>query len=629
MKIKKKSIKMRNIISYKIITLFLILIFTFAYIFLSYMQDKIEEDKMREVKSEKRLIKSKLMEHTLRSTTIFLKYHDKVFTHSEYIDPQSYLSIVRDLSDFVDATDLEYIKSYIKVGDKFLLTATSATHEEFRAKGYETFSTQAKDNIDLLSKAYNAKSAKEIFLGRTSAIQLQLNNHKYIIVTKIKANTIEESYSQSYYSIAMLLAIFLPILVLLLWLLRYIHKEILAIDTTLKDFFNYMLGNKKIEEIRYIENISGDQLGKVSQHINDNIRKIINMRESRKKREQIDEKVVSALIVALEPTLDDSFAQEVTVSTDNKNLNTLKNIVNKMIPNIDTTLADINVATTAYLNKDYIPSLDEKNYKNRVLELVKSLNQLGRDHSTHLMYMIENLVEINSNTKFIETHIENSNYTLNDILDSTKKILHSLEGDYKFAFEFDNSIKVIKKENVYVNNLLDKFGNKYEKSIALIDDLKSGLFDNNEQEFIRRIDSVIKDSSIRDNDAQKILIDRVRALTSENLVEASTEKTRGLLRLLLEELLKDIRYSLYLIETKVEKLASDSSARLSSFKTVENISKDLRDMVMRDLENIHNIQEFTGNQINKTDDIKYEIIENSQFIGKKEISRLLLQKGEL
>lgn len=68
---------MKNIISYKIVTLFLIFGIAFGLIFFSYVKDEIKEDELTYIKSE-------LMEQTLKSTAIFLRYHDRVFSSSDY-----------------------------------------------------------------------------------------------------------------------------------------------------------------------------------------------------------------------------------------------------------------------------------------------------------------------------------------------------------------------------------------------------------------------------------------------------------------------------------------------------------------------------------------------------------------
>ncbi len=639
----KGASKMKNVIRYKIVTLFLLLSIAFGSLFYYYVQSEMKKDELMYQKEriaykkeELSYIKNELIKQILKFTAIFIKHHREVFeSNGRFIDPQSYLGTTRDVSAFVKGTKLMYIKSYIKVDDKFLLTSTSATDKEFMAKSYGNYGDVTKSNIEILSQAYSLGGEKEIFMDDKLAIQLEVDGNSYVILSKIDREKIviakkKKMYKDSSMDYFVLLFIFmLVILYMLLSALAYIHKEIVAIDVTLKDFFEYMLKDKKIENIRYIEKISNDQLGVVSENINSNIKEIVANTLVDKRDKALDNNIILELIDALEPTLVDSFDQEVKSNASNKNLNTLKNIVNSMIPRVDKALSDINRATEEYINKNYVPSLEKGDHGNTTLRLMDNINQLGKNSSTHLVEVVEHLIDINGHAKLIDSHIDNNIYTLNNILSSIKKVVHSLEGDYKFAFEFDNSIKVIKQENIYVNNLLDNFGDKYEASIALMDDLKRGIFDNDTELFKSRINDVIKDSSIRDNDAQKVLIDRVRDLTINNIVEASTEKVRGLLRLLLEELLKDIRYSLYLIENKVEKLSSDASLRLSSFETIVNISKEIREMVVQDLENIQKLQEVSSDQINKTDDVKYDIFDQNKFIGKKEIKKFLIHKGEL
>ncbi len=639
----KETTKMRNVIRYKIVILFLLLTIAFSSLFYFYVQSEIKKDeltyqkeKLAHKKEELSYIKNELIKQIFKFTVIFIKHHNEVFeSNGHFIDPQSYLGTIRDVSAFAKGTKLKYIKSYIKVDDNFLLTSTSATDKEFTAKSYGNYGDVAKRNIEILSRAYSAGGEKEIFMDDKLAIQLEVDGNSYVILSKIdrekivlgKKDKISEDNYMAYF--ALLTIIMFVILYMLLSALAYVHKEIIAIDVTLRDFFDYMLKDKKIENIKYIEYISNDQLGVVSKNINSNIKEIIENTLVDKENKVLDDNIILELIEALDLTLVDSFKQEVKSNANNENLNTLKNRVNSMIPRVDKTLSDINRATEEYINKNYIPSLEKGDHRDTTLKLINNLNQLGKNNSSHLVEVVEHLIDMNGHAKLIDSYIDNNIYTLNNVLSSIKKVVQRLEGDYKFAFEFDNSIKVIKQENIYVNNLLDNFGDKYEASIALMDDLKSGVFDNDIELFKSRVNSVIKDSSIRDNESQKVLINRVRDLTANNIVEVTTEKVRGLLRLLLEELLKDIRYSLYLIENKVEKLSSDSSSRLSSFEAIGNISKEIRERVVQDLENIQKLQEISSDQINKTDDVKYDILDQNEFIGKKEINKFLLHKGEL
>ncbi|MDQ7084744.1 MAG: hypothetical protein Q9M36_07340 [Sulfurovum sp.] len=613
---------MKNIIAYNIIIVFLISGFTLGIVFFYSIKDDGTEN-------ETSYIKSELIKETLKSTATLFGYNKRILSSSDYyIDPQAYLKIVREVSLFIKGTNLEYIKSYIKVGERFILTATSSTDAQFRAKSYSDYAEENIEDTRILSNIYDNHTTEEIFEGDILALQVTIKKYQYFIISKINRDKIHKVFENNYETFFIILVLMILVLIILLVILSFIHKEIVAIDKTLEDFFDYMLRDKNIEEVHYIQKISKNQLGILSKNINYNLKEIISHIHDKRVNTSLNNTLILELVQVLSPKLDDLRVQNIQGHTNHQDLHTLKTAVNALLINTDTTLTQMNDTIQEYLHKKYIPSLDSTHHQAKVLELFQNINQLGQNHSSHLVETIEHLITISTHGKYVDSHIENTTSTLHIILRSIKKIVHTLKADYKFAFEFDNSIKVIKQENVYVNNLLDNFGNKYEESITLIDDLKSGLFTNNTQLFISRIDEVIKDSSIRDNKAQKILIEQVRELTNKGVIEVSTQKVRGLLRLLLEELVKDIRYSLYLIETKVEKLSSASANKVSSLGHIENLSKDIRDMLLQDLKDIPRIQESASEQLNNTDDLMYEILEHHTFIGQEPLNKILLHKGE-
>ena len=614
---------MRNIIGYKLLGVFLFLIISLGSILFLHMENMIKS-------SEISYIENQLVKEARYSDSLLTNYNKTLLSRDRYfVDPQSYLTIVRELSKFVKDTKLQYIRSYIVVDGKFILTATSATDAEFVAKSYADYGYIDEKNVEILSQVHDSNSSKYIFLDDKIAIGIDKGKSSYIILSKVDKGKLGTLFSYSYRLLGSIVLISILAFLIIAYMIISIHRKIVSIDNSLGDLFEYILEKKDVDEIRYIENISRDQLGVVSKRINENIKSIIDRFEIERDAKKSDDIVISELIEALKPTLSNHFGQEVLSTANNPRLNELRNITNSMLSNTDRLLQDIQKEIDSYMSRDFISKIDEKDYQGESREFVHNINQLSANQSEHLMNILENLMQFSSNNRLIETHIDRFTEDLNYLLISLKKITDDLDSDYKFVFEFDKSIDIIKKENRYINSILDNFGHKYEASISLLDDLKSGVFRDNRDEFIDRLDRVIRDSSIKDATAQEGLIAKIRDLTADNMVDISSDKVRELLRLLLEELLKDIKYSLYLIEDRVEKLSKDSSTRLVSFESIGELSKSMRDILLQELKNAQEIEDIVTSLINKNSDIEHEIMENNRFVGHKEMYRFLSQKGEL
>jgi len=277
------------------------------------------------------------------------------------------------------------------------------------------------------------------------------------------------------------------------------------------------------------------------------------------------------------------------------------------------TLGELNRQIEDYLKKNYTTIIDN-NYKENISKLISNSNLLGSEYSAHTLERIHYLMDIIKNIEIIESYLEHNVYLLEDTLHDMKKVLSLTSNDFKFSFQFENSLKVIKQENKYVNNLLDQFSTKYEDSILLIDELNRGVFDNDIKGLLKRFNEVVQDSSVRDEDVQKELISKIKDIVEIDGV--SKEKITNLLHLLSEELTKDIRYSLFLIEDKVSKLSGDSSSRVSSLGEIKDISDNLKEKFNDEVNKSSKIQKAILKLLNITNDKKYEIIEEYDFIGK-------------
>ncbi len=614
---------MKNIIGYKLLGLFFFLVVSMGTILFFHIENVLND-------KEVSYIENRLIKEVKYSDNILSNYHQKILKQNRlFVDPQTYLGIVRELSQLVKKSGLFYIRSYIKSDNGFILTATSATDAQFLAESYDDFGSLDRDDIDILSKAYKNGNNKYIFTGNKIALTVEKGGYKYIVLSEVDKEKVFNVFKEYYILLGSLIVISVFVFLIIYKMIISMHKRFKAIDNSLDDIFDYLLDKKSAKDIRSIKDTSNDQLGFISKKIDENIGYITDKFEAQKRAKIADEKVILELTEVLESAIYNYFDNEVKSVAYSSELNRLKDTANSMLLSMKKLKGDVCTELESYIEYDFIAKIDEDEYEKDAKIMVQKLNKLAYNQSEHLMKLLEDLMELSSNNRLIETHIDRFTEDLHYLLASFKDITKNLDSDYKFVFEFDKSIETIKRENNYINNLFKKFGKKYEESVALLDDLKQGVFKDNKDGFIKRLDAIIEDSSIKDDEAQERLRVKLRELTRNNLSDISHNKVKELLKLLTEEMLKDIKYSLYLIEKRIEKLSKESSTRLVLFESIEKLSKSMKDVILQELKNSEDIETILNNQINKNRDMERYIVDRYKFVGRKEMFRFLSQKGEL
>jgi len=614
----KSSIKNRFIILFIGLNILFISLFMLNNYTNTQQAQKIKKDRERDESIKISLI---------QSTLLLFDYHKKIYRGNR-IDPQLYLEIVRETSSALKQTNFLSLKSYIKVDNRFIITASSATKEEFRAKRYPKFGDSIdKTILELLNRSYNSDNFETTQIEDKLAIKININSIKYIVVVNLKnidisQKSIEPSISIEY----ILIIISLLTLILIVILSSSIIKQIKNIETSLHSFFDYLINSGDKKDIKYIDKLSSNELGILSKNINTSIKSVVSKIDNDNSNREKDNIFIKELIEIIKDNSNGAFDKKVTSKASNTQLNKLKDSINSEIDSMNRYFSTLNIALEKYLKNNYTDILVEDNYRGKSLDVIKNINKLVEIQSNILVDRLELSSVIVDTTKSIKFYVENNEYALNELLSSLKDILSVLESDYKFVFAFDNSLKVIRKENIYVNNLLDTFANKYSDSIALITDINMGKFENNTDAFISRLNSVVKDSSVRDEEAQKELISKVKDITSTGLTQNSNSKIQELLELLVDELIKDIRYSLFLIEDKVHKLSSNSSSRVSSFHNIKDISTNIKDTIQDELQKSNKLYDSLFYIINKTDDIRYKLLDDYEFRGKSKIKEVILSK---
>jgi len=491
-----------------------------------------------------------------------------------YIDDiQSYIGSIRELSKIVNILHISSIKSIQEINNILYVTTMSVTNKDFNAKNYPLFIKAYSQDNSYLKKILTENNMSTIVKDNNLIIPFKIKKKKYIIMATITNRDIWNNLYMIFDSISWIILILLISFVIMasIFLHVVIENQLIAIYSSLKSFFEYLKDDiKDNKKLKYIQKVSSDELGTISKLINENIKEIDIKSQTTNKEIIKDKELIEEIIRVLNLTKVGDFSNKVNIEGDNPKLNELKNIFNEMISNMNSILNKVNSAIYKYINSDFRDSIKEDKYKALLEELINNLNTLGQTFSQILVSKAKNIIKLYDNSINIDEFIKNNNIILENSLEKLNQISIEMENRSKLTLEIKHSIEVFKKENRYINNQLDTLGSQY---------------------------------SHLDKNDMKIIDDTI----------------------------KDIRYSLYLFDKNIDKFSSYSSSleNISSTDSTKNTIDTLKNNLNNNLIKSKNIEENIKEILKLINDIKVKIIEDSDFIGKDKVKTYILYKWEV
>ncbi len=556
---------MKTAIKYKIIILFILLDVILIFLFLLNQYNSVKRERVIETQNQ-------ISKIALSSNSEFHNTQKEIISKGYIDDIQGYIGSIRELSEIVKILHIISIKSIQEINNILYLTSMSVKDNDFKSENYPLVIKPYLENSRDLRDILNSNSMSVVYKDNTLLLPFKINKKRYVVLAIISNNNIWHNLYMMFDGISLVILLLLISFIILasIFLHVVIENQVLAIYSSLKNFFEYLKDDiKDSKKLRYIDKISTDELGSISKMINSNIKEIDLKFQENNKQLVKDIELFDELIKVLNLTKFGDFNSKIETVGDNDKLNELKDILNEMLINMDTILNILNSNIFKYINSDFRNFIKDEKYQAHISELINNLNTLGETFSNFLVIRAKNMIKLYDNTRSIDSFIQQNNHILRNSLDSLSKISIELDSRFKFGMEFKSSVDVFKKENRYINNQLDNLRLKYT-----------------------HLDS-------RD---MKIIDDTI----------------------------KDIRYSLHLFDKNIDKFSSYSSS-------LENISQNsikesieiLKDKLNSRLIASKDMEETIKKIIELIDDIKIEIIENSDFIGKDKIKTYILYKWEV
>ena len=548
----------------KIVVLVLVLQFATIAVY-TFFSNQNEEKRERE-NIDKRLA---VIAHAVNDF-VLRDYHDRVLDENS-ISKEEYLDLLIRFSAFIDKTGVTYVYSFVKRGDEVLYTSNSATQKDLADKKYELYFTPyLSASKELLASFENRKPFYEVTDAedghlRTIFIPF-VNKHgdTYLIGVDIKVKDLKAIYMQNRNHTLMLASIiFLLSGLVSILLIHFLLKRIVFIHKALQEFFDYL--NKKTSDIPSIKLSNGDELGDMARLINDNVQVVAGNIDK-------DNELIYEITRISEEVKMGTFSSRIETEANNPALNDVKYILNDVLVNMQSVMLDLLGVLEEFSKQNYRGKLDDYTLDGEMGRLVQQMNIFSKNISDYMLKTAYDVLNLEKDSSFLNTYMAG----LQDRFNSQLRELHQMKDILEEAKRFNH-------KNVNNSSELEKQGTYA-------------------QELLKKLRVMMKD-----------LVDVKDPLQERQKLESS---------LIIEDIIKDISYSLEMISTEkgeIEKFLVQTAELMSS------LGEDLKAYEKGILDGQNSIDQTqkVSNNLKELSERMRLYIENSDFTGKENINILM------
>jgi methyl-accepting chemotaxis protein len=387
------------------------------------------------------------------------------------------LATVYDLrkqeKDFMLRLDEKYVESFNKIivklenDEKYkdLNSLISSYKTNFlnlvnseKEKGFDENSGLMKEMRDVVHKSSKSQDI----------LTSEINN---------KMKSLHKEIEIFSYSIIIIIALF--IIISLLYMSRLINKSLSSFQVGLGQFFAFL--NNETNNISLLDEKNNDEFGNMSKIINSNITKT---QENIKKDKDLIDDATRVANEIKEGHLNSRISKE----SNSNELNELKNVINLMLENLNSSINNILVVLKNYSNYDYTKKVDTKLIKGDILDLCENINivgntitqmlvesktiGLGLQNSAHIL--VDNVKILTQNANTTAASLEETAASLEEITATIVKNNQSINEMSKYS---ENVIVALKTgENLATKTTLamDEINTQVvaiNESITLIDQI--------------------------------------------------------------------------------------------------------------------------------------------------------------
>ncbi|WP_198304761.1 methyl-accepting chemotaxis protein [Arcobacter vandammei] len=227
--------------------------------------------------------------------------------------------------------------------------------------------------------------------------------------------------------------------------------DVASVKAGVEDFFAFI--NFQKDDIKLININSKDELGKMAETINKNIK-------NTKANIQKDRALIADTIRVANQINQGYLNVKIEANSNNPALNELKDIINEMLNTLNTNISNILKVLNSYSKLDFRPKLKDNNLEGIVKELEEDINVL-RDVITKMLVENKNIgLTLSKNALTLSENMQNISTAANSQAASLEETAASLE-------EITSNIT----NNTQTTSKMANYGEKVKESIKVGQDL--------------------------------------------------------------------------------------------------------------------------------------------------------------
>ena len=186
----------------------------------------------------------------------------------------------------------------------------------------------------------------------------------------IPVDSLKQSINEQFMLLqGLIAAIFLSLIVALLYIAKRIVKDASLLQNGLNDFFLFL--NREKTSINLIDLNTKDEFGQMAVSINENIAKIKESLEE-------DMKAIGETVIVADKVERGDFSERIISVSNNPTIDTCIKTINKMLDETEKNIGVVKNTLESYTNKDYTSRIEIDNKVSKeMLAVMQSVNNLG------------------------------------------------------------------------------------------------------------------------------------------------------------------------------------------------------------------------------------------------------------
>ena len=277
----------------------------------------------------------------------------------------------------------------------------------------------------------------------------KIGDFRGAVSVTIPVDSLKESINEQFMLLqGLIAAIFLSLIIALLYIAKRIVKDASLLQNGLNDFFLFL--NREKTSINLIDLNTKDEFGQMAVSINENIAKIKESLEE-------DMKAIGETVIVADKVERGDFSERIISVSNNPTIDTCIKTINKMLDETEKNIGAVKNTLGSYTNKDYTIKIEIDNKVSKeMLAVMQRVNNLGDTLRINAKNSLEKGTLLDESSSLMSTSVSNVAIKANQQAASLEETAAALE-----------EILSITRNTTEITNKMSQLSNEVDKSAQL------------------------------------------------------------------------------------------------------------------------------------------------------------------